>query len=63
MSEGFCDVSFEDASDDAEPLQFFDERIVRARKPHKCSECGSEIAKGESHRYIAYLFEGKFSNC
>lgn len=60
MSEGFCEVDFSDASDDAEQVQFFDEKTVKARKVHKCSECDGPIAVGEAHRRVAYKFEGDF---
>lgn len=60
MSDGYCEVDFEDVSDDADPVEFVDRRTVKARKPHKCSECGNEIAVGEQHQVAAYKFEGEF---
>jgi uncharacterized protein with PIN domain len=30
----------------------------RARKPHRCSECGGEIPKGATYRYDSGVFEG-----
>lgn len=62
MSEGYCDVNFSDASDDADPLEFCDSRVVKARKEHKCSECGGTIAAGETYRSVAYKFEGEFGS-
>lgn len=61
MSDGYCEVDFSDASDDAEPVQFYDSAIVKARKPHICTECGGAIQVGEEHRRISYKFEGAFS--
>jgi hypothetical protein len=60
MSDGYCEVDFTDASDDADPVEFFNYREVTARKPHRCCECGNEIAVGEKHRVAAYKFEGEF---
>lgn len=55
-----CEVDFSDYSDDADPVEFFERRTVVARKPHRCSECGGEIAVGEKHEVCAYKFEGAF---
>ena len=60
MSQDYCEVDFGDASDDADPVQFYDERIVRACKPYPCGECGGAISKGEAHRRMSYRFEGRF---
>lgn len=55
-----CDVDFADAGDDADPVQFYDWKMVRARKPHICTECGGAISVGEEHKRISYRFDGKF---
>lgn len=39
---------------------FFRQRLQRARKPHKCCECGYEIAPGESYEVAAGMTEGYF---
>jgi len=62
MSDGYCDVSFGDACDDADPCEFIDSRIVKARKSHICSECGGTIAAGETYKVFAYKFEGEFGS-
>jgi hypothetical protein len=56
----YCEVDFSDQSEDADPVEFVDTRVVAARKPHKCSECGGAIVKGERHQVRAYKFEGEF---
>jgi hypothetical protein len=60
MAEGSCQVDFGDYSDDADPVEFFDTKIVRARKPHVCDECRGPIVVGEAYQRTAYRFEGKF---
>lgn len=58
--EGHCEVDFGDASDDAEPVEFYDEKMVTGRKVHQCSECDRTIAVGEPHQRKSYKFEGEF---
>jgi hypothetical protein len=41
------------------PLMY-DERIVTARKPHHCCECGATIAKGERYQSASGMWEGRF---
>jgi hypothetical protein len=45
---------------DAEPCEFTSQRIVKARKPHKCTECVRAIEPGEHYENTAYRFEGGF---
>lgn len=33
--------------------EFLTEKVVIARKQHRCSECGGAILKGESYHYFA----------
>jgi hypothetical protein len=42
--------------------EFFTSRTVRAAKPHRCSECGDAIAKGDEHEYCAGKVEGSFED-
>lgn len=60
MSEGFCDVDFSEASDDADYVEFCESSVVKARKAHKCDECRGGIAAGDVYTRTAYRFEGKF---
>lgn len=61
MSDGYCEVDFTDTCDEADPVEFVNRREVVARKPHRCSDCGGEIAAGERHLVAAYKFEGEFA--
>lgn len=36
------------------------EKVVKARKSHKCSGCGAAIAKGETYKSISGAWDGKF---
>jgi hypothetical protein len=46
---------------DCEPAQIFNRIFRKARKPHKCCECGDEIVKGERYEYVTMLFDGRWS--
>ena len=39
----------------------YEERIIVARKAHRCCECRCEIAKGERYQSASGLWEGQFS--
>ena len=41
-----------------ESVQMLSERNPKARKDHRCSECGRSIAKGETYRAETWLWEG-----
>lgn len=43
-----------------ESVDMLNEVDRRARKDHRCFECGRTIAKGETYRYEAWLWEGDF---
>lgn len=62
MSESYCEVNFGEACDDADPVEFCESRLVKARKPHTCSECGGQIQPGETYKVFAYKFEGEFGS-
>ena len=40
--------------------EFHSSRTVKARKPHKCCECGRAIGVGELHEYVSAKCEGSF---
>lgn len=51
---------------DGESAECYSERLVRARKLHKCCECGDEIAPGETYQRITGMREGDwftFTTC
>ena len=39
---------------------FHSSRTVKARKTHRCCECGREIGVGESHEYVSAKSDGGF---
>lgn len=39
---------------------FYSERTPRARKPHRCFECGRTIPTGDTYRLIAGKWDGEF---
>lgn len=43
--------------DDAEPWTVYSQTERRARKDHRCCDCGRIIAKGERHTYATGLME------
>lgn len=61
MADSYCEVDFGDASDDADQVEFHVSKTVRAKKEHRCDECGERIEKGEQYRRTVYKFEGEFS--
>lgn len=50
-----CDCSI----DDAENPEFFTEKLVKARKSHKCCECNREIRPGEQHERSTGKWDGE----
>jgi len=44
--------------DDCDPCDVYSAKVVKARKPHKCSECGRQISPGESYHYAFMVQEG-----
>lgn len=46
--------------DDSEPLEFWTEKIVKARKSRKCYACNGPIESGDLYIRINYLFEGEW---
>jgi hypothetical protein len=46
-------------ADDGSP-EFTNDRVVTARKQHRCSECHAIILKGEDYYYHSGKFDGSF---
>jgi DNA-directed RNA polymerase subunit RPC12/RpoP len=43
--------------DGADPATVYSDRWVRARKSHKCEECGRSIAAGERYHYEFVVYD------
>ncbi len=60
-----CDCSC-DIGDIGEHPEFYTESIVKARKDHKCCECGEIISKGQKYHRVAGKWDGEmltFKTC
>jgi hypothetical protein len=55
-----CSCSIDYTEHDNDP-ELYDEKIVKSRKDHKCSECRRVIKKGEHYKRIKGLWDGYFS--
>ena len=40
----------------------FEEVERKAAKPHKCFECEDVIERGEKHKYVSSLYDGRWSH-
>ncbi len=58
MDSGECGVCI-DGSYDGDAAEFSDERIVRARKPHQCCECGDTIPVGAEYERAVGKWDGR----
>ncbi len=47
--------------DSGEPAQFYGARVMAARKPHICCECGEAIQPGEQHERVTGKWDGAWS--
>lgn len=47
--------------DDAEMSDLVDRQTCRARKAHRCGNCGRPIEPGETHEVATHLFDGSWS--
>lgn len=41
--------------------EFFEARIVKAKKDHRCCECRRVILAGEQYEYLSMKYDGDFS--
>jgi len=46
---------------DFDPCTIWRDEPRRARKAHRCSDCGGTITAGETYRSLAMLFDGEWS--
>lgn len=51
-----CDCDYSD------PPTFYESKMVRGRKTHRCCECLRTIEKGEQHQYTTGLWDGNFED-
>jgi len=54
-----CDCSIDPYDYDCPDV--FNERMIKARKPHKCCECGAVIQVGDRHELVEGLWDGSWS--
>jgi len=45
---------------DGDAPELFDERCVRARKEHRCCDCGTLIRPGERYTLVSGKWDGEF---
>lgn len=57
--DGHCEVDFDGATDDCEPVQAHRTNFPIARREHRCRECRAPIAVGEKYRRDSYDLEGR----
>ncbi len=53
----YCDIY-----DDDDRPQVYVSNLRKARKTHKCYECGNTINKGEKYEYVSSIYDGIPSN-
>ncbi len=56
---GTCEVSI-GGDYDGDVATVYNDRTVKARKAHKCYECGEQIPIGAEHRCVTGLWDGKW---
>lgn len=57
---GDCNVCI-GGYDDGEPAQLYQEKMVKARRQHRCYECGRPIQPGSVYERVSGRWEGEFS--
>lgn len=59
MATTLCSMPYE-INDWDEPADLWDEKWVKARKPHTCYECGQPIEPGMVYGRATYLYNGRW---
>lgn len=49
--------------DGADPCDVYHAVMRTAAKPHKCYECGNQIAKGTRYETATMLYDGRWTTC
>ena len=57
-----CSCAVDICDYDCEPVVCLTHGVRKAKKTHKCRDCGRDINKGETYNYTKYLFDGKWFN-
>lgn len=47
---------------DYDPPSFSSQQLRKARKQHRCEECGRKILPGETYEYVSGLWDGWFGD-
>lgn len=59
IEEGGCDVCL-GSEPDGDYAEFYEAKIIKARKQHKCCECDLDIKPGQRYEVVSGLFDGEF---
>lgn len=49
------------SGNDGDAAEFHDVELVLARKAHRCTECGDDIAVGQRHERVKAMWDGSWS--
>jgi hypothetical protein len=60
LAIGDCGVCIGGDGGGDDVCEFWLEKMIKARKPHKCYECDGAIVPGSVYERIVYKYEGNF---
>lgn len=58
MSDEYCDVDLDGATDDGEPVEDLEKVHTTSVDEQKCTQCGGVIPAGVAHMRLTYRFDG-----